>query len=257
MSSQRPNRPDAGGEGIRLQKVLAAAGLGSRRAAEELIAAGRVTVNGLAVTLGARVDPSRDVVRVDGDRLATAADLVHLALHKPRGVLSTMSDPEGRPCVGDLLRDRGDGDHGSGLHHVGRLDADSEGLLLVTNDGALSHRLMHPSYEVPKRYLVEIEGTVPRALGRALRAGIELEDGPVRVDEFSVVDSVGSRSSVEVVLHEGRRHVVRRMFDAQGHPVLRLVRTSIGPIRLGDLRPGRTRHLSRPEVQSLYRLTDL
>jgi 23S rRNA pseudouridine2605 synthase len=140
---------------------------------------------------------------------------------------------------------------------VGRLDADSEGLLFVTNDGDLSHRLMHPSYEVPKRYLVEIDGTVPRALGRALKAGVDLEDGPARVDSFSVVDSTGRHSSVEIVLHEGRNHIVRRMFEAAGHPVLRLVRTAVGPIRLGDLRPGRTRRLSPAEVQSLYRLTDM
>src|SRR3954453_4879628 len=183
---------------VRLQKVLAAAGLGSRRACEELIAAGRVEVNGLVATLGTRDDPQRDVIRVDGDRLPVAGDLVHLAVHKPRGMLSAMSDAGGRPCGGDLVRDRG-----TGLHHVGRLDADSEGLLMVMNDGELSHRLMHPSYEVPKRYLVEIEGTVPRALGRALRAGVDLDDGPARVDAFTVVDSVGARSSVEVVLHEG------------------------------------------------------
>jgi len=243
--------------GVRLQKVLASAGLGSRRACEELIAAGRVSVNGLVAELGARVDPARDVVRVDGDRLPTAAGLVYLALHKPQGVHSTMSDPQGRPCIGDLVRDRGDGEGTAGLHHVGRLDADSEGLLLLMNDGALSHRLTHPSYEVPKRYLVEIEGTVPRALGRALRAGVELDDGAARADAFTVVDSVGGRSSVEIVLHEGRNHIVRRMFAELGHPVVRLVRTAIGPIRLGDLRPGRTRHLNTAEVQALYRLTDL
>jgi 23S rRNA pseudouridine2605 synthase len=235
-----------------LQKVLASAGLGSRRACEELIAAGRVEVNGLVATLGARADPRRDVIRVDGDRLPTAGDLVHIALHKPRGMLSAMSDASGRPCVGDLVRERA-----PGLHHVGRLDADSEGLLLVTNDGDLSHRLMHPSYEVPKRYLVEIEGTVPRALGRTLKGGIELDDGPARVDGFSVVDTTGRHSSVEVVLHEGRNQIVRRMFAAAGHPVVRLVRTAVGPIRLGDLPPGRSRRLSQPEVQSLYRLTDM
>jgi 23S rRNA pseudouridine2605 synthase len=249
--------PRADAAGIRLQKILASTGLGSRRACEELIAAGRVSVNGVVATLGARVDPARDVVRVDGDRLPTAAGLVYLALHKPQGMHSTMSDPQGRPCVGDLVRERGDGSGTSGLHHVGRLDAESEGLLLITNDGALGHRLTHPSYEVPKRYLVEIEGTVPRALGRALRAGVNLDEGPAKADSFTVVDSVGARSSVEVVLHEGRNHVVRRMFAELGHPVLRLVRTAIGPIRLGDLRPGRTRHLSQAEVQSLYRLTDL
>lgn len=252
MSPRRVEGEDADDGGVRLQKVLAGAGLGSRRACEELIAAGRVQVNGRTATLGTRADPAHDVIRVDGDRLPVAADLVHLAVHKPRGVLSAMVDARGRPCVGDYVRDRG-----PGLHHVGRLDSDSEGLLLVTNDGALSHRLMHPSYEVPKRYLVEVDGVVPRALGRTLRAGIDLEDGPVAVDAFSVVDSTPRHSSVEVVLHEGRKHVVRRMFAASGHPVQRLVRTAIGPIRLGDLPPGRVRRLSVPEVQTLYRLTDL
>ncbi|HET6910586.1 MAG TPA: pseudouridine synthase [Mycobacteriales bacterium] len=248
--SQRRLDGDAGE--VRLQKILASAGLGSRRACEELIAAGRVQVNGITASLGTRADPARDVIRVDGDRLPTAGGLVHLAVHKPRGMLSAMSDASGRSCVGDLVRDRG-----SGMHHVGRLDVDSEGLLLVTNDGALSHRLMHPSYEVPKRYLVEIEGVPPRALGRLLRQGVELDDGPARVDSFAIVDTTPRRSSVEVVLHEGRKHVVRRMFGAAGHPVRRLVRTSIGPIRLGDLPPGKVRRLSVPEVQSLYRLTDL
>lgn len=237
---------------VRLQKVLALAGYGSRRACEELIATGRVTVNGIVATLGTRADPTRDVVRVDGDRALVASDLVHLAVHKPVGMLSAMSDSRGRPNVGDLVRDRA-----AGLHHVGRLDLDSEGLLLVTNDGALSHRLMHPSYEVPKRYLIEIDGPVPRALGRTLRTGVDLDDGPVHVDAFSVVGTTGRRASVEVVLHEGRKHVVRRMFDAAGHPVRRLVRTAIGPIRLGDLRPGRVRRLQPDEVRTLYRLTDL
>ncbi|HET6165479.1 MAG TPA: S4 domain-containing protein, partial [Marmoricola sp.] len=162
---------------VRLQKVLARAGLGSRRACEELIAAGRVLVNGLPASLGARVDPARDVVRVDGAAIPTASGLVHLAVHKPPGMLSAMSTDDGRPCVGDLVTD-----HGTGLHHVGRLDADSEGLLLVMNDGALSHRLTHPSYGVAKRYLVELEGQLRRADSRALREGVELDDGPARVD---------------------------------------------------------------------------
>ena len=252
MSPRRVESSPDGDAAVRLQKVLAAAGLGSRRACEELIAAGRVEVNGLVATLGTRADPARDVIRVDGDRLPTGGALVHLAVHKPRGMLSAMSDRSGRACVGDLVRDRA-----PGLHHVGRLDADSEGLLLVTNDGDLSHRLMHPSYEVPKRYLVEIEGTVPRSLGRTLKAGVELDDGPARVDSFAVLDTTGRHSSVEVVLHEGRNHVVRRMFAVAGHPVLRLVRTAVGQIRLGDLPPGRTRRLGREEVQSLYRLTNM
>lgn len=238
--------------GTRLQKVLAAAGLGSRRAAEELIAAGRVTVNGAVATLGARVDPSRDAIRVDGAAIPTAPTLVHLALHKPRGMLSTMSDERGRPCIGDLVATRSEQ-----LHHVGRLDADSEGLLLLTNDGSLSHRLMHPSYGVPKRYLVEVDGVLSRQAARTLRAGVELDDGPVTFDSVVLVDSTPTRSVVEVVVHEGRKHVVRRALASVAHPVTRLVRVAIGPIVLGDLKPGRHRHLQAGEVQALYRQVDL
>ena len=238
--------------GVRLQKVLAGAGHGSRRAAEELIAAGRVTVNGLVATLGARVDPARDVIRVDGVTVATTPGLIHLAVNKPAGMLSAMTSDDGRPCIGDLVSDLG-----TGLHHVGRLDFDSEGLLLVTNDGALSHRLTHPSFGVPKRYLVEISGNVPRSLGRALRSGVELDDGPAQVDDYVLVDDAPGRTLVEVEIHEGRTRMIRRMFEAAGHPVLRLVRLSIGPIKLGELRPGRHRHLSAAEVRSLYAAVDL
>lgn len=238
--------------GVRLQKVLAGAGHGSRRSAEELIAAGRVTVNGLVAVLGTRVDPGRDVIRVDGVTVAAAPGLVHLAVNKPAGTVSAMSTDDGRPCVGDLVADLG-----AALHHVGRLDVDSEGLLLVTNDGTLSHRLTHPSFGVPKRYLVEIAGNVPRALGRTLRRGMDLDDGPAQVDDYVLVDGAPGRTLVEVVIHEGRNRIVRRMFEAAGHPVVRLVRLSVGPIRLGELRPGRHRHLSTAEVQSLYQSVDL
>ena len=247
MSRSRAEGEAPYAEAVRLQKVLARAGFGSRRACEELISAGRVAVNGLTAELGARVVPGRDVVRVDGELISTATDLVYLAVHKPRGMVSAMSSADGRPCVGDLVRDQG-----TGLHHVGRLDVDSEGLLLVTNDGPLSHRLSHPSYGVAKRYLVELPGSVPRALGRTLKAGVELEDGPVRVDDYSLVDAAGGATLVEVELHEGRKHVVRRMFAAAGHPVRRLVRVSVGPVKLGELRPGRVRHLSATEVRALY-----
>src|SRR3954454_4425345 len=183
--SRPPHDPSSADEtSVRLQKVLARAGLGSRRACEELIAAGRVLVNGLPASLGARVDPARDVVRVDGAAIPTATGLVHLAVHKPPGMLSAMSDDSGRPCVGDLVRELG-----AGLHHVGRLDVDSEGLLLVMNDGALSHRLTHPSYAVPKRYLVEIEGQLRRAASRALREGVDLDDGPAKADDVQIVDT--------------------------------------------------------------------
>jgi 23S rRNA pseudouridine2605 synthase len=252
MSRLAETGGDGGGSGVRLQKVLAAAGVGSRRACEELISAGRVRVNGRPARLGARVDPQRDEIVLDGSRLPTAEGLAYLAVNKPRGMLSTMSDERGRPCLGDLVFDLP-----KQLHHVGRLDADSEGLLLFTNDGALSHRLMHPSFGVAKTYLVEIEGVPTRATTRALRAGVELEDGPARADRVTVVDAMPNRSTIELSLHEGRNHVVRRMFDAVGHPVTRLVRIAIGPIRLGDLKPGRRRHLQPDEVRALYRAVDL
>ncbi|HET9657175.1 MAG TPA: pseudouridine synthase [Kineosporiaceae bacterium] len=240
-------------DGVRLQKVLAQAGLGSRRACEELIAAGRVEVDGQRVTeLGVRIDPKRNVVHVDGLRIQLDADLVYLALNKPRGVVSTMHDPEGRPCLGDYVANRE-----ARLFHVGRLDAETEGLILLTNDGELANRLAHPSYGVLKTYLAEIEGQVPRDLGKRLRAGVELEDGPAKVDSFRVVDAQPGKALVEVVLHEGRKHIVRRMLEAAGHPVLGLVRTQIGTLRLGDLRQGRTRNLNRVELGELMSLVDL
>jgi 23S rRNA pseudouridine2605 synthase len=191
-------------------------------------------------------------VHVDGSRIVLRDDLVHLALNKPRGMLSTMSDDRGRPCVGDLVAERGDR-----LFHVGRLDAETEGLLLLTNDGELGHRLMHPSYETEKTYLAEVAGQVPRDLGRRLREGVQLDDGAVAVHSFKLVDHHAGRSLVELVIHEGRKHVVRRLLDEVGHPVHRLVRTAIGEVRLGNQRPGRIRALNRTEVGSLYRSVGL
>jgi 23S rRNA pseudouridine2605 synthase len=246
VPAQRTSAGAPGGA-VRLQKVLAEAGVGSRRACEELIDAGRVEVDGTVVrTQGLKVDPATAVVRVDGLRVPTAPDTTYLALNKPRGVVSTMSDPQGRPCLGDLVRERRER-----LFHVGRLDADTEGLLLLTNDGELAHRLAHPSYGVLKTYLAEVPGPVPRDLGRRLRAGVELDDGPVTVDGFRVVGGAGSRAMVEVVLHEGRKHIVRRLLAEVGHPVQRLVRTRVGPVALGDLGPGRHRPLRRDEVGEL------
>jgi 23S rRNA pseudouridine2605 synthase len=234
-------------DGIRLQKVLAQAGYGSRRACEQLIEAGRVEVDGVLVReLGVRIDARRQTVHVDGMRVQLDDSLVYLALNKPLGVVSTMDDPQGRPSLADLVADRQER-----LFHVGRLDIDTEGLILLTNDGDLAHRLSHPSYEVAKTYLAEIAGPVAKDLGKRLRAGIELDDGLVRVDSFRVVDARPGKALVELVLHEGRNHVVRRILDAAGHPVEQLVRTQIGPIRLGDLRSGRTRALNRTEVGSL------
>jgi 23S rRNA pseudouridine2605 synthase len=240
-------------EGIRLQKVLAAAGIGSRRACEVLIDEGRVQVDGKIVReQGMRVDPNTAVIRLDGERIEVRSDLIHLMLNKPIGVVSTMSDPEGRPSVGDYIP-RDD----ARLFHVGRLDVETEGLLLLTNDGQLAHRLMHPSYEIPKTYLAQIDAPVPRDLGKRLRAGVQLDDGPANVDSFRVVDSAAGSAMVEVVVHEGRQRIVRRMFDEVGFPVKQLVRTKIGEVSLGDLRAGRVRPLTRRELASLYQAVDL
>lgn len=237
--------------GIRLQKVLAAAGLGSRRVCEDLIAQGRVTVDGVVRELGARVDPETAVIHVDGDRVVVQAGLVHLALNKPLGVLSAMSDDRGRPTVGDLVADRPER-----LFHVGRLDADSEGLLLLTNDGDLAHRLMHPSFGVLKTYLATVPGPIARTVGRQLLAGVELDDGPAVADSFRIVQTQGGKAIVEIVLHEGRKHIVRRMLAEVGHPVGRLVRTAIGPVRLGGQKAGTLRELTREELAGLYRLAE-
>ncbi|GAA1867361.1 pseudouridine synthase [Pseudonocardia ailaonensis] len=250
---------DSAPEGVRLQKVLAQAGIASRRAAEELIAAGRVSVDGKIVReMGRRVDPERAVVHVDGSRIQLRDDQVYLALNKPVGMLSTMSDDQGRLCVGDLIMHRTELLNQAGrLFHVGRLDQDTEGLLLLTNDGELGHRLMHPSYEVEKTYVAEVQGQIGRDVGKRLREGVELEDGPVKVHSFRLVDSLPGRSMVEVVIHEGRKHVVRRLLDEVGHPVERLVRTAVGDVRLGDQRPGKLRPLNQSEIGSLYKAVGL
>lgn len=240
-------------EGIRLQKVLSRAGVASRRAAEDLIAQGRVKVDGKVVNeFGRRVDPDTAVIHVDDVRVVVRDDLVYLAFNKPSGVHTTMSDDRGRPCVGDYIRDRDER-----LFHVGRLDADTEGLMLLTNDGELAHRLMHPSFEVPKTYLATVLGTVPRGLGKKLRSGIEFDDGPVHVDDFALVDSVPGKTLVRVTLHEGRKRIVRRLLAAVGYPVQELVRTDIGTVSLGDQRPGSIRVLSQKELGELYKAVGL
>nr|WP_228814227.1 pseudouridine synthase [Nocardia flavorosea] len=244
------------GEGERLQKVLAKAGVASRRAAEEMIDQGRVEVDGIIVReQGLRIDPENAVVRVDGIRVVVREELVHLALNKPKGWQSTMSDDLGRPCVGDIVAERVAA--GQRLFHVGRLDADTEGLLLLTNDGDLAHRLMHPSFQVSKTYLATVQGEVHRSVGKILRDGVELEDGPAAVDKFQVLEVDAGRSLVKVVLHEGRKHIVRRLLDAVGHPVTRLVRTHIGPVVLADQRPGTLRVLGRDEIGKLYEAVSL
>ena len=242
--------------GVRLQKVLSQAGIASRRVAEKMIIDGRVEVDGQLVTeLGTRVDPDASEIRVDGARVIVDDSLVYLALNKPHGMHSTMSDDRGRPCIGDLVEHRVRGN--KKLFHVGRLDVDTEGLILLTNDGELAHRLMHPSYEVPKTYLALVNGSVPRGFGKKLRAGIELDDGPVAVDDFAVVDAIPGKTLIRVTLHEGRKRIVRRMLAEAGFPVQTLVRTDIGTVSLGEQRPGSIRPLRRNEIGELYKAVGL
>ena len=234
--------------GIRLQKVLAAAGLGSRRRCEELMSTGRVSVNGEVVTqMGVRVDPAGDVIRVDGKRVPPPSDHAYLVANKPRGVVSSMADEKGRPDLRTLLAGRPER-----LFHVGRLDTDTSGLLILTNDGDFAHRLAHPSFEVTKTYVALVQGTVDDAVGKQLRSGIDLEDGRAAVDRFRVLDRSTGRSLVELDLHMGRNRIVRRMLDHVGHPVLELTRTTFGPIRLGDLKAGAVRALTNSELGALF-----
>ena len=233
-------------DGVRLQKALAQAGVASRRASEELIAAGRVEVNGKVVTeQGMRVDPERDTIRVDGSRIPPPRRHLYLVLNKPRGVVSTMDDPDGRPTLEQYVPRR------QRLFHVGRLDTDTEGLLILTNDGDFANKLAHPSHEVPKTYLVEVEGLLDNKTLRRLEKGLTLEDGPIKPDKVKLVTRAESRSMVQITLHFGRNRIVRRMFDSVGHPVRRLSRISIGPVRLGQLAVGETRELTREELGAL------
>ena len=244
------------GERVRLQKVLAAAGVASRRASEELITAGRVSVDGRVVReQGLRVDPDSCVVEVDGQRVTTAAGVVHLVLNKPEGVLSAMhADPQdpGRRTVGDLVADRTER-----LFHVGRLDVGTEGLLLLTGDGDLAHALLHPRSRVPKTYLVGCRGPVPRTVLRRLRRGVALDGREVEIDDCTLVDQSGDAALLSLTIHEGRSHVVRRLMEEVGHPVQRLARTGFGPVRLGNLRTGSLRHCTSVEVGQLYRAAGL
>jgi 23S rRNA pseudouridine2605 synthase len=239
---------DIGTDGlIRLQKLLAQSGVASRRKCEELMLAGEVEVDGEVVTrLGTKVDPATAVVRVSGKRLPPISPHVYLVLNKPRGVVSTMSDPEGRRTLSDFVSGRPER-----LFHVGRLDTDTEGLILLTNDGDFAQRLAHPSYEVEKTYVAEVSGRVDKATVRTLLAGVVLDDGPVEVRRARVISATAERGIVEVVIHEGRNRIVRRLLDQVGHPVQRLTRTAIGPVRIGTLKAGTLRELTRDEVGSL------
>ncbi len=245
---ERNARQDDDSGLVRLQEVLAAAGIGSRRACEALIDQGRVEVDGRRVTeQGLRVDPRSAVIRVDGERVPTAPGVAVYAFNKPRGVITTMSDDEGRPCVGDWLAGRTER-----LFHVGRLDADTEGLLILTNDGELANRLGHPSFEVDKTYVATVRGQVRPPALRELEAGVDLEDGPARCDSVRLLQQLPDRAMIEMVIHEGRNRIVRRMLEEVGHPVTDLVRTRIGPVHLGQQRPGILREISGPELRSLY-----
>ncbi|KUN20758.1 pseudouridine synthase [Streptomyces antibioticus] len=244
--------PGAEQEGERLQKILARAGYGSRRACEELIEQARVEVNGeIVLEQGKRVDPEKDEVKVDGLTVATQS-YQFFSLNKPAGVVSTMEDNEGRQCLGDYVTNRE-----TRLFHVGRLDTETEGVILLTNHGELAHRLTHPKYGVKKVYLAHIVGPIPRDLGKRLKDGIQLEDGYAKADHFRVVEQTGKNYLVEVTLHEGRKHIVRRMLAEAGFPVDKLVRVAFGPITLGDQKSGWLRRLSNTEVGMLMQEVDL
>jgi 23S rRNA pseudouridine2605 synthase len=247
--SEIPGGPlDENGE-VRLHKYLAQSGVASRRHCEEFMLAGLVEVDGAIVTrLGTKINPRTAVVRVDGKRLPPVSPHVYLALHKPRGVVTTMSDPQGRRTVAELVADRPER-----LFHVGRLDADTTGLLLMTNDGDFAHRVAHPSFAVVKTYVAEVVGEISRATVKKLLAGVNLEDGSVQVTRCKLIGGrpSGGRSIVELDLHEGRNHIVRRLLDEVGHPVKELARIQFGPVKLGQLGPGTLRNLTRQELGGL------
>jgi len=239
--------------GVRLQKLLADAGFGSRRKCEELVARGHVEVNGQLVTeLGTRVDPTAAEVTVDGMRVELDTGKIVVALHKPIGVVSAMSDPEGRPTLADFVKDRSER-----LFHVGRLDYDSQGLIFMTNDGELANRLSHPKYHVPKTYIVTIEGELFPRLQKQLLDGVDVGDGYAKADRLKLLQTNGEYSLVEIQIHDGRNRIVRRMFDAVGCPVIELVRTKFGPIKLGEQKLGKTRVLNSTEVGSLMKAVGL
>ncbi|MDO5031634.1 pseudouridine synthase [Corynebacterium sp.] len=248
--------PGGSQQGERLQKVLAKAGVASRRHSEILIEAGRVEVNGKVVSRqGVRVNPNEDVIRVDGVRVNVSEENRYFILNKPRGMQSTMSDEMGRPCVGDVVAEQVAA--GQRLFHVGRLDADTEGLLMLTNDGELANRLMHPKYEIKKTYLATVLGEGDNKLVRQLREGIELDDGLAKADYAQIVDKNQGYSLVRVELHEGRKHIVRRMLKEAGYPVQRLVRTKLHTVQLGDMKPGSMRALNDSELTSLFKAVEM
>ena len=256
QGNQKKKASKSDAEKTRLQKVLAAAGVASRRMSEKLIEAGRVEVNGTIVTSqGMRVDPENDVIRVDGVRVIADEEIVTFALNKPRGIHSTMHDEYGRPCLYDLVGERIAA--GQRLFHVGRLDAQTEGLLLLTNDGELANRLMHPRYEISKTYLATVLGEADRALVQKLKEGVDLEDGIARADYVQIIDVWQGKSLIKLEIHEGRKHIVRRMLKEAGFPVQALVRTKVHTVQLGEQKPGTLRALNRSELTSLYNAVQL
>lgn len=233
-------------EEIRLQKALSIAGISSRRKAEELMLQGRVKVNGKVVReLGSRVNPLTDSVMVDGRPVQLDPERIYLAFHKPKNIISTMSDEYGRACLADYFQgfDR--------VFNVGRLDSDTSGLILMTNDGEMANQLSHPSFGVEKLYVAKVQGKIQKSELQRLRDGVELEDGLQKADRVNLIDQNAMESLVEIVLHSGKNRIVRRMFEAVGHPVLELTRKSFGPLRLGNLKPGQYRELSKLEVSAL------
>lgn len=243
---------------IRLQKLLATSGVASRRKCEELMLDGEVEVDGEIVTrLGTKVDPRTAVIKVSGKRLPPVSDQMYLVLNKPRGVVSTMSDPQGRKTITDVLADVLAADPALRLFHVGRLDTDTSGLLLLTNDGDFAHRMAHPSFEVEKTYVAEVTGRIAKGTVADLLAGVALDDGPVEVRRARLLATAADRSIIELVIHEGRNRIVRRLLDQVGHPVRQLSRTKFGPIELGTLASGSTRELSDDELGELLDLVGL
>ena len=238
----------------RLNKIIADAGIASRRAADQLILEGRVSVDGqIIIELGGKYDPEINDVKVDGESLSINKSKTYLAFHKPAGIISTMSDPEGRANLGDYFKDRKDR-----LYHVGRLDKDSEGIILLTNDGDLAHRATHPSYGLEKRYLVEVEGEFNKQMSDQLLQGVRLEDGLARAVKVVHARAVSKNHHwVEITIHEGRFHIIRRLIESLGLKVLRLIRLDFGPINLGDMKPGRHRVLNSQEMTNLFTLLKL
>ena len=234
-----------------MQKVLARAGVGSRRAVEEMIAAGRIRVNGERAQLGRRIDPSKDIVEVDGSRYPLDTELVYYLMNKPVGVVTTASDPEGRTTVLDLV------DPPVRVWSVGRLDVDTEGAIVLTNDGELTQALTHPSHGIPKTYVAEVAGGIKERTLQRLARGVDLEDGPTAPAQVGLVERLPSGSLVEITITEGKNRQVRRMFEVVGHPVRRLARVGIGPVRLGRLKPGTVRRMSPAEVQTLFRASGM